>query len=67
MFLDNLIFATAMINILYPFCLAKNSEIQPCLNKSYKLVSSDNNFDEVLKELEIGLIRRKAFEFSNLN
>lgn len=63
MVLTYIILAIAMINILYPYCVAENSEIEPFLNKQYKLVSSDKNFDLVLKELEIGWLRRKAFEF----
>lgn len=64
MFLTNLFIVTAVIAIsAAPHCLADDTNgIVPFLNKPYKLVSTDKNFDEVLEQLGIGWIHRKVFE-----
>lgn len=50
-----------------PNCLAEHSEIQPFLNKTYKLVSTDENFDKVLRKLNMNVLARKALELRKSN
>lgn len=50
-----------------PNCLAEHSEIQPFLNKSYKLVSTDENFDKVLRKLNMNVLARKVLELRKSN
>lgn len=65
MFLTYVFIATCLITVSPP-CLADAAAdtMRPFLNKQYKLVSTDTNFDQVLKLLDIGWLRRKLFELA---
>lgn len=60
MFLSNVIFVLAVISIS-PYCLAEHSGLQPYLNKQYELISSDDNFDQVLQVLDMSSIQRSKY------
>lgn len=64
MILTNLFTISAIIAISR-HCLADGSNsLRPFLNKPYKLVSTDENFDKVLENLGIGWIQRNVFELA---
>lgn len=64
MILTNLFTISAII-VISRHCLADGSNsLRPFLNKPYKLVSTDENFDKVLENLGIGWIQRNVFELA---
>lgn len=60
MFLSNVIFVLAVISIS-PYCLAEDPGLQPYLNKQYELISSDDNFDQVLQVLDMSSVQRSKY------
>lgn len=66
MFFTYTLIATSGVIVLSPACLADAAAdtMSPFFNKPYRLVSSDQNFDQVLKHLDIGWLRRKLFELA---
>lgn len=64
MILTNLFTISAIIAISRHCLVDGSSSLRPFLNKPYKLVSTDENFDKVLKHLGIGWIKRNVFELA---
>lgn len=60
MFSSNVIFVLAVISIS-PYCLAEHLGLQPYLNKQYELISSDDNFDQVLQVLDMSSVQRSKY------
>lgn len=64
MFSTSLLIVVAVIAIS-PLCFAGHADVlRPFLNKQYVLVSSDKNFDKVLRDLDIGWWRRMSFQMA---
>lgn len=65
-FITNLFIATVVIALSLPCLVGESDSLRSFLNKQYELVRSDNDFDMVLRNFDIGSIRRMIFERAKL-